>query len=169
MIEALLQTERTTGEFGLPDGREKGRDDRLANLELGLERLKAGLGLVGVKPCSWCGVYYGRSDPGALLDCGELVCYDCVPQWWLHRSPGLGVKDRQTVESGLRRWLVTYHHAEVIGHSRKLPSPEQLLMKLVTGCQQCNASGKTYAGARCSYCDGRGTVWVIVRVPDDIL
>jgi len=155
------------GGFGpLPDEPEKGPDERLASLERGLEHLKAGLGLLGVKPCNWCGIFFRRSDPGTLFDCGEVICFDCIPRWWLHRSPGLSANDRQRVESGLRRWLVTHHHAEVIGRSGDLPQPERLLMKLVTGCEQCDASGKTYTGGRCPHCDGRGTVWVVVRAPD---
>jgi DnaJ-class molecular chaperone len=39
-------------------------------------------------------------------------------------------------------------------------------VKLVTGCEQCDATGKTYGGGRCHHCDGRGTVWVIVRAPE---
>ena len=46
---------------------EEGVDEKLARVERGLEHLKAGLGLLGVKPCSWCGIYYRRSDPGALI------------------------------------------------------------------------------------------------------
>ena len=146
---------------------EKGLDleERLASLERGLEHLKAGLGLLGVKPCSWCGVFYRRSDPGALFDCGELVCFDCVPRWWLHRSPELSANDRQKPEGDLRRWLVTHHHAEVIRRLGDLPEPERLMVKLVTGCEQCSASGKTYSGKRCPFCDGRGTIWVVVRAP----
>ena len=55
----------------------EGSDERLASLERGLEHVKAGLGLLGVKPCSWCGIFYRRSDAGALFDCGEVVCFDC--------------------------------------------------------------------------------------------
>lgn len=141
-------------------------DERLASIERGLEHLKAGLGVLGITPCSWCGIYYRRSDPGALFHCREFVCYNCVPQWWLDRSPELSADDRQRAERELRRWLVSHHHAEVIGKSGDLPEPDRLLMKLVTGCEQCDASGKTYAGGRCSHCDGRGTVWVVVRAPD---
>ena len=169
MMESLLQTERPTEGPALSYDVEMGRDEKLASLERELEYLKAGLGLLGVKPCSCCGVFYGRSDPGALFNCGEFVCYACVARWWSHRRPQLSGKDRQTTESGLRRWLVTYHHAKVIAKSRDLPEPERLVMKLVTGCEQCSASGKSYSGAPCSYCDGRGSVWVVVRVPEDIL
>ena len=59
------------GAFGpLSDELEMDRDERLASIERSLEHLKAGLGLLGVKPCSGCGVYYRRSDPGALFDGG---------------------------------------------------------------------------------------------------
>jgi hypothetical protein len=150
----------------LSDEPEKRLEERLANLERGLEHLKAGLGLLGVKPCTWCGTFRRRSDPGALFERGEYVCVNCIPQWWLHRCPELGATDRQAVERELRQWLISHHHAEVILLPGKLPKPEQLLMKLVTGCEQCNGSGKTPSGGLCHHCDGRGTVWVVVRLPD---
>ena len=141
-------------------------DERLASLERELKHLKAGLGLLGVRPCSWCGVFYRRTDAGTLCDCGELVCYGCIPQWWQHRSPELSAKGRQTVERELRRWLIGHHNAEVIGKAADLPGPDRLMMKLVTGCEQCEGSGKTSAGGRCHHCDGRGTVWVVIRAPE---
>ena len=150
----------------MPDDPERILDEKLASLEHAIEHLKAGLGLLGVKPCSWYGNFYRCSDPGALFDSGELVCYECLSPWWLHRSPELSAADRQKTESGLRRWLVSHHQAEVIGRLGDLPEPERLLMKLVTGCEQCNATGKTYTEKRCPHCDGRGTVWVVVRAPD---
>jgi len=148
------------------DDPEKGVEERLAGLERGLKHLKTGVELLGVTPCSCCDTYFRRSDPGALFHWGDFVCYDCVPQWWLHRCPELSADHRQKTERELRRWLVSHHHAEVIGRSGDLPTPERLLMKLVTGCEQCDASGKTYSGARCHHCDGRGTVWVVVRTPE---
>ena len=149
----------------LSDDAEKGQNERLASLERELEHLKTGLGLLGVTPCGWCGVYYRRVDPGALFHCGEFVCYDCIPRWWAHRCPELSTHDRQKFEHELRRWLVSHHQAEVIGQLGDLPEPERLLMKLVTGCEQCNASGETYGGERCTQCEGRGTVWVVVVRP----
>lgn len=141
-------------------------DERLASLERGLEHMKAGLGLLGLKPCSWCGVFFRRSDPGALFDGGELVCFDCIPGWWSHRAPQLSAEDRQKRESALRRWLVSHHNAEVIGRLKDLPKAEELKLKLVTPCEHCNGTGKTYSGGRCHHCDGRGTIWVVVRQPD---
>jgi hypothetical protein len=84
----------------------------------------------------------------------------------LQRSSKLSGDVRQKTERDLSRWLVSHHGAEVIGRAEDLPTPERILMKLVTGCEQCNASGKTDRGKRCSHCDGRGTVWVVVRAPD---
>lgn len=150
----------------MSENSEKGLDERLASLERGLEHLKAGLGLLGIKPCSWCGIFYRHSDPGALFDGGELVCFNCVPNWWSHRSPQLSSHDRNKPESELRRWLVTHHHAEVIRRLDDVPEPERLRVKLIAGCEQCGGSGKAYSGKHCSFCDGRGTVWVVVRAPD---
>ena len=157
------------GGLDLPPQPQKSPDERLSSLERELDHLKAGLGLLGVKPCSCCANYYRSSDPGALFHGGELVCYNCIPQWWLQRSPKLSTDDRQQAERDLRRWLVSHHRAEVIGRAGDLPAPERLLMKLVTGCEQCNSSGKTDTGKRCSNCDGRGTVWLVVRDPDSRL
>lgn len=146
---------------------QKSVDERLASLERSLKRLQDGLGLLGVKPCSWCGIFYRRSGPGALFECGQgLICFNCIAQWWSHRCPELSINDRQTAERELRQWLVSHHHAEVILHPAKLPKPEQTLIKLVTSCEQCEGTGKTQSGGRCHHCDGRGTVWVVVRAPD---
>jgi hypothetical protein len=144
---------------------EKSPDDRLTNLERGLERMKAGLGLLGVTPCSWCGNFYRHSDPGALFSAvgGELVCYNCIPRWWSHRCPELGAEDRKKAERLLRRWLVSHHHAEVILQAEHMPKPEGLMLSMVTGCEECDGGGKTETGRRCHHCDGRGTVWVVVR------
>jgi len=150
----------------LSDQPQKSPDERLASLERGLDHLKAGLGLLGAKPCNWCGVFYRSSDPAALFHGGELVCYNCFPQWWLQRSPKLSSDVRQKTERDLSRWLVSHHGAEVIGRAENLPAPERLVMKLITGCEECDSSGKTYTGRSCPRCDGRGTVWLVVRAPD---
>jgi hypothetical protein len=84
----------------------------------------------------------------------------------LERSPLLTADDRRKAERELRRWLMSHHNAEVIGRPEDLPAPERLLMKLITGCEECESSGKTYTGRRCSRCDGRGAIWLVVRAPD---
>jgi len=110
------------GVLDLSDEQQKSLDERLASLERRLEHLKAGLGLLGAKPCDRCGVFCRSSDRGALFHGGELVCYNCIPQWWLQRSPKLGSDDRQQAERDLRRWLVSHHRAEVIGRPEDLPA-----------------------------------------------
>lgn len=148
----------------MSDSTEKSLEERLASVERSLQHIKDGLGLLGLKPCTWCGVLYRRSDAGALFHYDELVCFNCIPHWWSHRCPELSVSERQKAERELRQWLVSHHHAEVILRPGNLP--EHFLMKLVTGCEECNSSGKTSTGGLCRHCDGRGTVWVIIRAPD---
>jgi len=140
-------------------------DERLSRIERELERQRAGLGLLGVRPCSQCGIFYQRSSPGALFSCGELVCFNCIQQWWLDHCPKLNINDRPKIESELCRWLLNHHQAELIQRSDKLPSPEQLRIKVVVGCETCNSEGKIHSGKKCSQCDGRGTVWVVVHAP----
>jgi hypothetical protein len=149
----------------MSDNQGKSLDERLTTLERGLENVKSGLGLLGIRPCSLCGTFYPRSDAGALCDCGELIRYECIPRWWPQRCPELSANARQAVERELRQW-VSHHEAEVIGKLEDLPKPDRLMMKLVTGCEQCGASGKTETEGRCHHCDGRGTVWVVVRTPE---
>ena len=138
-------------------GEDERRMSAWPGIERDLQHFKAGLGLLGIKPCSWCGTFYRRSDPGALCDCGESVCYDCIPRWWPHRSPELSAEARQTVERELRQWLVSHHHAEVIGKLDHLPKPDRMMLKLVTGCEQCGGQRKRLSsGRQCHHCDGRG-------------
>lgn len=138
-------------------------EERLARIERELEHQKTGLGALGVKPCCRCGIYYLRSNPGALFNGGELVCFKCIQQWWLDRSPKLSPDERTKTESDLCRWLLNHHQAELILRIGDLPSPEQLRIKLVVACETCNGEGKTHSGKKCAQCDGRGTVWVVVR------
>jgi len=60
--------------------------DVLARHQLDLDRLKDALALLGVNACSHCKKFLRRSDPGALFDAGELVCYGCIHEWWPQRA-----------------------------------------------------------------------------------
>ena len=139
-------------------------EQRLAGLEQALKHISDGLGQLGLKPCSQCGVFYRRSDPAALFHYDEFVCFKCVPLWWAQRCPQLSTSARKKAERELRQWLVGHHHAEVIRRPANLP--EHYLLKLVTSCEDCDGSGKTSSGGICRHCDGRGTVWVVLRAPD---
>ena len=96
------------------DDPEKSINERLASIERGLDRLKAGVEVLSITPCDWCHPYFRRSDPGALFHCSEFVCYDCVPQWWLHRCPELSADDRQRAERELRRLPVSSGVVQVL-------------------------------------------------------
>jgi hypothetical protein len=149
----------------MPNDSKESLEERLTRIERELEHQKTGLALLGVKPCSRCDIFYQRSNPGTLFNCGELVCFKCIQQWWLDRSPELSPNDRTKIESELCRWLLNHHQAELILRLDDLPNPEQLRIKLVVGCEACNSEGKTHSGKKCTQCDGRGTVWVVVRAP----
>jgi hypothetical protein len=136
--------------------------EKLARMERELEYLSGGLGLLGIKACTWCRKFFRLSDPGALFECDQLVCYACLPDWWLHRSPELSVKDRQTIEHKLMRWLVSQHDAVVIPQTKSLPEPEPHELRIVAACQECDATG-SQGGSRCHFCSGGGTLWVVVR------
>jgi hypothetical protein len=136
-------------------------DEILARIECDLDHLRDGLALVGVKPCCWCRKFFRYSNNGALFDCGELVCYGCVPEWWQRRRTELSVEDREVVERKLTRWLLNHHHATVIRQSAKLPESQRQELRIVVACQECRGTGKLRR-ERCRYCDGRGTVWVVI-------
>ena len=141
-------------------------EERLARIERDLDRLREGLALLEVKPCSCCGKFY-RASTGALFDNGTPVCFACLPQWWPRRSPEMDVADRQKCEMALTRWVLSHHQAEVIRRPEALPDPESLKLKLVVGCEQCQGTGKDFSGTKpCARCDGRGTLWLVLRKPN---
>src|SRR5271157_4632321 len=73
----------------MPNDSNESLEERLTRLERELEHQKTGLAALGVKPWSRCDIFYLRSNPGTLFNCGELVCFNCIQQWWLDRSPNL--------------------------------------------------------------------------------
>jgi len=137
-------------------------EEVLARQALDLERLKDALGLLGVSACSWCGKFLRRSDPGALFDGGELVCYGCIPAWWPRRCIELSSKDRENLEGKLVFWLRDFHRAELFKDPAKLPESSLQELHIVANCLECRGTGKLMGEERCRYCEGRGTVWVIV-------
>jgi len=130
--------------------------------EFELDRLKEAFGLLGINACSCCKKFFRRTDPGALFDGGELVCYSCIREWWPERCAQLSAKDRETIEGKLVFWLRDYHHAELFKDPAKLPESSQQELHLVANCLECRGTGKSMGQEHCRYCEGRGTVWVIV-------
>jgi hypothetical protein len=134
----------------------------LARQQLDLDRLRDALGLLGVSDCSWCKKFLRRSEPGSLFDAGELICFGCIHEWWPQRSVQLSTKDRETLEGKLVFWLRDFHHAELFKDPAKLPESSLQELHIVANCLECRGTGKLMGQERCRYCDGRGTVWVIV-------
>ena len=150
------------GKQPMPEPSESRVEEVVARHEVDLDRLKDALGLLGVVPCSWCKKFFRRSDSGALFDAGELVCYGCIPEWWPQRRAQLSIKDRETLESKLVFWLRSQHHAEIFKDPAKLPESSLQELHLIANCMECRGTGKLMGNERCRYCEGRGTVWVIV-------
>jgi hypothetical protein len=137
-------------------------EEVLARQQLEIERLKDAVSLLGVSACGWCKKYFRRSDSGALFDAGELVCYGCIPEWWPQRYAQLAAKEREDLEGKLVFWLRDHHHAETFKDPAKLPESSLQELHIVANCLECRGTGKSLGQEHCRFCEGRGTVWVIV-------
>jgi hypothetical protein len=73
----------------------------------------------------------GMGEVFKTRDSGELVCYDCVREWWPHRCAEFSVKDREAIERKLVHWLATHNHGEIIRDPKKRPEnqPEDCSLK----------------------------------------
>jgi hypothetical protein len=148
----------------MPDESENDLRAAVSRIERELGQVKDALGLLGVQPCHWCKRFFRRADHGALLDCGDLICYECIHEWWPHRCVELNVKDREAIERKLKRWLVTHHNGQVIHDLKKLPDSQLLELKIAATCEDCNGTG-LQGHARCRSCDS-GSIWVVVLKSD---
>jgi hypothetical protein len=137
-------------------------DEAVTSQRLEIERLKDALGLLGVSACSWCKKFYRRTDPGAMFDAGKLICYGCISDWWAQCCTGMSTKDRENLEGKLVFWLRDYHQAETFKDPAKLPEPSMQELHIVANCLECKGTGKSLGQDSCRFCEGRGTVWVIV-------
>jgi hypothetical protein len=146
----------------MPENSNPSVEEILTRQQFDLDRLKDAFGLLGINACSRCKKFYRRTEPGNLFDAGELVCYACIHEWWPQRSAQLGSKDRETLEGKLVFWLRDYHQAETFKDPAKLPDTSLQELHIVANCLECRGTGKLMGQERCRYCDGRGTVWVIV-------
>jgi hypothetical protein len=133
----------------------------LAYLSRELDHIRDGLRLLGLKQCNCCRKYFLCPDGKNLLNAGQLVCYQCVTGWWEQRSPKLTIEERKTAEHQILRWLLTYHGARIIRRLSQMPAAENIVLKMVVGCEQCNGTGQSGA-SRCQNCDGRGSEWIVV-------
>ena len=68
----------------------------------------------------------------------------------------------ENLEGKLVFWLRDYHRAETFKDPAKLPDNSLQELHIVANCLECRGTGKLLGDERCRYCEGRGTVWVIV-------
>jgi hypothetical protein len=135
----------------------------LARVDHDLNDLIGALALLGVKRCSRCRQFFRCADPGALFDCGQLVCYGCIPDWWSSMSVRLGITDRERIEAKLASWLRKHHRAEVVKTTPgTVPDTTNAEFQIVAKCLECSGSGKLMEGERCRFCNGLGTVRIVV-------
>jgi hypothetical protein len=141
----------------MPDKTDTSVEEAWARQAQEIERLKDALGLLGVNPCSWCRKFVRRTDPGALFDAGELVCYGCIPDWWPQRCAQLSTKERENLEGKLVFCLRDYHHAELFKDPTKLPESSLEELHIVANCLECRGTGKSLGQESCRFCevDGR--------------
>jgi len=138
--------------------------ETIANLQRDLNAVTDALALLGVRRCSQCKQFFSSTEPGALFDCGQLVCYGCVPDWWTTVSAKLSVPQREKLEGKISSWLRKYHGAEVVKEDKNAKSeiaPHQF--QIVVHCTECGGSGKILEGERCRFCNGFGTVRVVAN------
>jgi hypothetical protein len=137
--------------------------ETLLRVDRDLNDLIGALALLGVKRCSQCRQFFRCGDPGALFDCEQVVCYGCIPDWWSSASTGLGVSDRERIEGKMASWLRKYHRAEVIKVAPgNVPDSSNAEFQIVTKCLECAGSGKLMEGERCRFCNGLGSVRIVV-------
>jgi hypothetical protein len=137
-------------------------EDIMARQTLEIERMRDAFALLGVNPCACCKKFVRRSDAGAMFDAGELICYGCVREWWPQRSAQLSGKEHENLEGKLVFWLRDYHRAETFKDPAKLPETSLQELNIVANCLECHGTGKSLGEDSCRFCEGRGTVWVIV-------
>jgi hypothetical protein len=138
--------------------------ESVSRVENDLNDLIGALSLLGVKRCSQCRQFFRSAEPGALFDCGQIVCYKCIPDWWSSLSQHLGVTDRERTEGKLASWLRKYHGAEVVKETPdRVTDTGNIEFQMIAKCLECSGSGKLMEGERCRFCSGAGTVRIVVR------
>ena len=160
-----MQREQDNGlaQVGTHDPAAASLFETLARVEHDLYDLIGALALLGVKRCSQCRQFFRCADPGALFDCGQLICYKCIPDWWSSSSQRLGVTDRELIEGKLASWLRKYHRGEVVKETPgELPDMSNAEFRMIAKCLECSGSGKLIKGERCRFCNGAGTVRIMV-------
>ena len=149
--------------IGTHDPAEDSLFATLSRVEHDLNDLIGGLALLGVKRCSQCKQFFRCADSGALFECDQLVCYGCIPDWWSSLSAQLNVAERERIEGKLASWLRKHHRAEVVKITPgNVPDTTNAEFQIAAKCVECSGSGKLMAGERCRFCNGLGSVRIVV-------
>lgn len=137
--------------------------ETVAQLRTELQEVIDALALLGIQRCCRCRRFFRSSEAGALFDYTEVVCYSCVPEWWRSLSGQISVHDREKLESKLASWLRKYHQAQVIKQDKDdTAGMHSYGFQMVVHCTECNGSGKLLEGERCRFCNGLGTIRVVI-------
>jgi hypothetical protein len=142
--EVAMQPEPGNGlsQAGRHDPAEGSLFETVVRVEHDMNDLINAMALLGVKRCSQCKQFFRSSDPGALFDAGQLVCFACLPEWWSSLSTRLGVTDRERTEAKLASWLRKYHRAEVVKEvPGKAATSTDAAFQIVVKCGECAGSG----------------------------
>jgi len=149
--------------IGRHAGAENSLLESVSRVQQDLNDLIGALALLGVKRCSQCRHFFRSAEPGTLFDCGSLVCYKCIPVWWPSFSTRLGVADREQAEGKLSSWLRKYHDAQVVKQTpTEAPDTSHVEFQMTAKCLECAGSGKLMESERCRFCNGAGTVRIVV-------
>ncbi len=135
--------------------------DTVSRMEKDIKDLIGALALFGIGRCSRCRQFL-RSDPGVFFDNGNTIWYACIPEWWSKVSVQISVREREEIEAKLAPWLRKYHHAQVVKDGPGAPEIHEGDLQIVTSCIECRGTGKILQGERCRFCNGVGTVRVVV-------
>jgi hypothetical protein len=137
--------------------------ESVSRVEHDVDDLIGALALLGVKRCSQCRQFFRSAEPGALFDHGQIVCYTCIPGWWSSFSTRMPVTDREKIEGKLASWLRKYHRAEIVKDAPdKAADTSNAAFQIIAKCIECSGSGKLMEGERCRFCNGAGTVRIVV-------
>jgi hypothetical protein len=160
-----MQSELGNGvsQAGTHDPADHSLFETLSRVEHDVNDLIGALALLGIKRCSQCRQFFRSTDPGALFENGHTVCYGCIPHWWSLASTKLSVAERERIEGKLASWLRKYHRAEVVKETPgKVLDTSDAEFQIVSKCGECGGSGKLMEGERCRFCNGFGTVRIVV-------
>jgi hypothetical protein len=159
----MQQLSNELSQIGTPDPVENSLFETMVRVEHDLSDVISALALLGVKRCSQCKQFFRSADPGALFENGHIVCYQCIPDWWSSFSARLGIADRERIEAKLASWLRKHHRGEVVKETPgKVLDTSNAEFQIVAKCAECAGSGKLMEGERCRFCNGFGTVRIVV-------